>query len=322
MLLFLRSLPSLFLFLLPGVQAQFYPFCLDGISSAEFANNEPVEVIIAQAPLFSTNPAIGDKLKYLNLYHSTIIFAQGSSKRRYWTLEFDYTGGNVLKAIVPQMVPNASAPGGVSMIWNNDARFCLSNGLKWGREHWSKTYESVTNISAVKAQSAFKSFISTANGTARGMQPQYQLWRVAHTGLLGHVKQTFVEDITCNNGAIWFLHHLSTVEGAALRAEFAFRGTATILKAHRVEEVSPDDPKKAEAMVHYFQTLSDMVVSNKSMAHKFLDLMEWTIERKFVYEPNTKVYYELFGSFLPWIEFKYFEFPLMGPPWLDAEVIV
>merc|ERR1719261_2261731 len=89
--------------------AQRYDFCLDGKSDvpAEWdgAVNPSIEVIYAQAPLFSTNPKIGQAGKYLNLYHTAIALRQtntvSNAEQKYWTLEFDVQSGSIVDATLP-----------------------------------------------------------------------------------------------------------------------------------------------------------------------------------------------------------------------------
>jgi len=312
MALALRSLAALLL--VAAANAQIYSFCTDGISKADFDAKLPIEVIFAQAPLFSTNPKIGDKLEKLGLFHSAIVFAQGANDtRKYWTLEFDFTGGSLLTAIVPQISVNLSAPGGYTMTWNNDARYCLENGLKWGEKHWSKHFDVVTTASAQQMEDVFAGFVTPFNSTNHDTFPQYQLWRVERTGWFGFGQKVMIPDVTCNSGAVWFLHHLMSRQGAHFPPHFAFEGTAVLLKAHSVEPVNTTDPVQMQRMVHFFQQVSKMVAANTSIPHRLLDVMEIVVERKFVYDANAQKYYELIDSFAPWMEFAYVEFPLERP---------
>jgi len=311
---------SVFFALLLGVtRAQFYPFCIDGIAKAEFSDGSPVEVILAQAPLFSTNAKVGQKLGLLNLFHSSIVLVQGEgSARHYWTLEFDFTGHDVLNSIVPKIAPNASLPGGVSLTWENDARFCLTEGLKWGQGHWSKRFDVVTTLTADQAGKVFSDFVAVANSTEHNVKSQYQLWHVAKTGFFGGVRQTFVPDLTCNDGAVWFLNYLASTLNAPFPTGFTFRGTSVVLKAHSVSVVDTSDPAQVTKMVQYFNLITDVISANKSVGHRLLDVAMILLERKYVYDSNSQVYYELYGSFLPWVEFKYAEYPLAGPPWMKS----
>jgi len=300
-----------------SAQAGFsYPFCTDGISKADLAENEAVEVIFAQAPLFSTNPSIGQKGKYLNLYHTCIVLAQGAgSSRRYWTLEFDFTGGDVLKSIIPQFHLNLSAPGGVSMVWHNDARYCLTEGIKWGEQHWTKNFQILFDVTAAQVQQTFTDLVSVVNTTAVDTKPEYQLWRVAKKS---PDSSMLVQDMTCADGALWFLHHLKTVHKAIFPPTFEFRGTATILNADHVKKVDMSDWKAVDKMALYFKIMADLVGANKSMAHRLIDVLLLVHEsKKYVYDSNMQVYYELSGNNLPWIWFEYAQYGLLGPPWLQ-----
>lgn len=293
-----------------------YPFCTTGVPKANFKADESVEVIYAQAPLFSSNPSIGDKGKYLDLYHTCIILSQGAgASRRYWTLEFDFTGGSILSSIAPKFELNISAPGGLNMIWHNDARFCLTEGILWGEKHWSKRFDVVFTISAEQATQTFDKFVADVNNTEVDTQPQYQLWRVAKKW---PDQEMLIQDITCADGAIWFLHHLVSVHNAIPPPDFEVRGTATILNAESVTPVNMNDWKAVDKMALYFKTMGDMISSNnRSIVRRLLDaVMLVHDEKKYVYDPNMKIYYELTGNKAPWVSFEYSHYALMGPPWV------
>jgi len=291
-----------------------YPFCHQGIGPQADFSNEPVEVIFAQAPLFSTVPAVGDKGKYLNLFHSAIVLAQGAdTTRRYWTLEFDFTGGDILSSIVPQFKFDPFVPGAVKMVWQNDARFCLEDGPKWGVKHWSKRFEVVTTISAVQAKQTFTDLVAGVNNTAPNTKPAYQLWRVAKKWPDAEV---LVQDLTCADGALWFLHHIATVHKAIFPPSFQFRATATILNAETIAPVNMKDWKAVDRMAIYFKLMKDMIGAKKPMLERLTDaLLLLHDKKKYVYDSNTETYYELSGNKLPFINFEYAHYPLMGPPW-------
>merc|ERR1719329_799610 len=100
-------------------------FCDDGIM-APVVTKDDVTVVWAQAPLFSTNPQINQTGKYLNLYHTALVFRQAST---FWTLEFDSTADQLTNAIIPQVSDSNE------LVWQTDARWCLE-GIYNGRDHW------------------------------------------------------------------------------------------------------------------------------------------------------------------------------------------
>jgi len=295
-----------------------YAFCTHGIGAQADFSDEPVEVIFAQAPLFSTIKAIGDKGKYLNMYHSAIVLAQGAdTTRRYWTMEFDFTGGSILTSIVPEFKFNPFAPGHLKMVWHNDARYCLEanghDGPKWGIDHWSKRFEVVTTISAVQAFQTFTDFVAGVNNTAPDTKPAYQLWRVAKKW---PDTEVLVQDMTCADGALWFLHHLVTVHNATLPPGFEFHATATVLNAEKVVPVNMKDGKAVDKMAIYFKIMKDFIGAKKPIWERLIDVLLLVHEeKKYVYDSNSEIYYELSGNKLPFINFQYAHYPLMGPPW-------
>lgn len=311
------------LFLLLGVaQAGFpelsdfvFPFCTHGISKANFSDNEPVQVIFAQSPLFSTSPAIGQKGKYLNLFHESIVLAQGAgSTRRYWTLEFDFIRSNSLESIVPEFRLNISAPGGVTMLWHNNARYCLSEGILNGEKHWTQRFDVLFDVTASQMRRTFTDFVGVINTSTPDTKPQYQLWRVAKKW---PDSEMLVQDITCAHGPLWFINHLTTVHKAMLPPNFEFKATAAIINAESVTPVDMNDGRAVDSMVLYFKLMAGLIGANKSVAGRLFDLAGLVVDKKkYVYDPNGQVYYEVSGNKAPWIAFEYARYPLMGPPWV------
>jgi hypothetical protein len=285
---------------------------LDGIASPDFSNASQVDVIFAQAPLFSANPKIGDKLGLLNLYHTSLVFAQGEGpSRRYWTLEFDFIGGNLVKGLVPDIIVNQSS-GMESLHWRNDARYCLTDGLLWGQKHWSKRFDVLMSISPNEAKGAFHEFMMASNTTSK-----YQLWRVAQTNFRGEIEATFVKDTTCADGAVWFVHYLFSQFARAVPSKpVDLRATVVVVEATHVEAVNTNDLDAWRNVVGFYKQLVDLTSGNKSTMHKLEELAEVFFERKFVYDSNVGVYYEIHGNWLPWMRWEYASFPLTGPPWV------
>lgn len=299
-----------FFFSLVGPQAawaQNYKFCTDGIAAPELASDggiPSVDVILAQAPLFSTNPRVGDLGKYFNAFHSALVFAQGQGEERhYWTLEFDFTGGNLLTGITP-------AINGTALAWSNDARFCLEDGIKWGLKHWDQTYEMVARVTADQLRRTFNEFVLARNRTEHGMPPQYQLWRVAEEDWLGHPGKVFIEDVTCNQGPIWIFDYMRNQLNITLEPNFTLRGTQVIVNARSVEEVNVSVPVQWQAVVEYYRTMTEMLSSTPQKIATVLG----AFHQQFVYDGNAGKYYKLIGSSPRYLRILYESFPLAPPP--------
>jgi hypothetical protein len=293
-------------------------FCSDGMAKPNFTKGEVVEVIYAQAPLFSLDPRIGQHLGLINLFHSSIVLAQGAdSNRRYWTLEFGSTAPSPLAIMAPEVIANKSAPGGASMLWHNDAKYCLTYGLLHGTRHWTTHLDVVMSVSVEDVTRAFDDFVAPLNRSKPGEKPQYHTFKVAHAGFFGGIKHTFVEDMTCNHGALWFIHYLNgAVLGNLVPPDFKFKGTVAVVNAWGVKRVHSSDPQW-EHVLKYYGKLSEVVSSKKSLLQKFVDLIELAVERRYVYDPNSGEYFELIGNFFPWVSFQYDALTLTGPPWLE-----
>jgi hypothetical protein len=307
----MRCGAAFFFFSLVGPQAawaQNYKFCTDGIAAPALASvggTPSVDVILAQAPLFSTDPRIGDLGKYFNAFHSALVFAQGQGEQRhYWTLEFDFTGANLLEGITP-------AINGTALAWSNDARFCLSDGIKWGLKHWDQTYETVARVTADQLRRTFNELVLAKNQTKHGMPPQYQLWRVAEQDWLGHVGKVFIEEVTCNEGPIWIFDYMQKELSITLEPNFTFRGTQVIVNARSVEEVNVSDPVQWQSVVEYYRTLIEMTTSTPRKIAAVLG----AFHQQFVYDANARKYYKLIGSSPRYLRILYEAFPLAPPPW-------
>jgi hypothetical protein len=294
-------------------------FCPDGMSKPNFTKGEIVEVLYAQAPLFSLDPKIGQHLSLINLFHSSVVLAQGvDTDRQYWTLEFGFMNPSPLAVMVPQLVANESTPGGTSLVWRNDAKYCLTYGLLHGRHHWTTHLDIVMSTSAEDVTRVFDDFVIPLNNSKPGNRPQYHNFKVAHAGFFGKIEKTFIEDLTCNHGALWFIHYLSTL-GNPIPPDFQFKGTVALVNAWGVKQVDTTSPWQWKNVVNYYRKLSEVVSSNKSHVRKLLDVVELVVERRYAYDPNSRNYYELIGNFFPWVVFQYDSLTLTGPPWIEAE---
>jgi len=311
--------PILLLLICSTARAQIYSFCKDGISETNFGDNEPIDVIVAVSALFSTNPKLGRVTGLFGMYHGSLIFGQGTGEsRRYWTLEFDNTATNFVSGIVPDIVSNSTSPGGASLNWHNDARYCLEEGVKWGIKHWGKRFDVVASITVDQARKAFTHFVSVVNTTSHGMRPQYELFRVVDTDFFGASKNTLVKEITCFDGVAWFLHYLKSALGVALPADFVLEGTVVSLKAHSLKRVNTDDPTEMTEMLRYWRILADVTSEDQSPLGKALDMVKYVSSDKYVYDNGAGVYYRLSGSSSWFPSVHYMEIPLVTPPSMRA----
>lgn len=315
-----------FLLLVVCAQCQVYDFCTVGVPKADFAEDEGVpsiEVILAVAPLFSTNPKIGSSLGQLGLYHTAIILAQGSgTSRHYWTLEFDSTKGSIIHGAVPTIR-------GEQLSWDNDARYCLTDGLLWGRGHWKKEFDHVATITKQQAQRVFNELVLPINSSTHGGFPQYQLWRVVRTpglrlpkGAEGSLRQhflninTLVGDVTCADGINWVLHFITKDLGVPLRQGFQYRGTTVWANADHIEAVDTSNPEVWQDVLAYFKRQGHLV-SGPSFLGELVSL-PGIFPIKYIYSANKNMYYRLHGNMPPFLHVEYAPSLLVAPPMLAS----
>lgn len=309
----MRSLHLALLCLIGCAQAQVYEFCSNGVSHARFENDSAregpsIEVIAAQAPLFSTNPTIGQKAKYVSAFHTALVFAQHTNDTvQYWTLEFDFTGSSVITGVMPSI-------NGSQLTWQNAARYCLTEGLLWGREHWTEAFEPVFRINAAQAQQTFSGFIGHVNSSDLNSGPQYQLWNIANTEGWWRDRPTksLIGDVTCTDGVVWVLHYIAKTLGVFPRTGFVIRGTQVVVPASAVEPVDTRDDKVWADIVAYYTRL----VGLKSNINIFWKLYYvWRlIPARYVYDTNSRTYYRVHGNSFPYMHIKNIERELTGPP--------
>mmetsp|Transcript_43596 Transcript_43596/g.135650 ORF Transcript_43596/g.135650 Transcript_43596/m.135650 type:complete len:339 (-) Transcript_43596:82-1098(-) len=302
---------------------QVYDFCKTGIPRASFAEDggkPSIDVILAVAPLFSTNPKIGGKLGMLGLYHTALALAQKSpsGETRYWTLEFDFTKGSIIAGAMPTI-------DGEKLSWDNDARYCLTDGLLWGRDHWKKQFDTVMTISKEQAERMFDELVFPVNSTAHGSFPQYQLWRVVRSpgaklpgNLEGPRKQhvlnlnTMVGDVTCADGINWVLNYIKNDLGVPPHQSFQYKGTTVWVTAHKLEKVDVTDPAAWAEIVSYYSS-QRKIVSNVSMVEKVMGLPAF-FPMKFIYNANTNTYFRVHGNRPPYMHIEYAPSLLLAPP--------
>jgi len=287
-------------------------WCATGIKQPHFAHDEghppSIDIILAQSPLFANSPTFGRKLGLLNLFHTALVLTQqvpGTSVVRNWTVEFDPTT-NVLGAVLPKAITNTG------MVWDNDARFCVTDGVLWGEGHWSKSYKVVMRVSAAQARRVFKEFVLPLNTTAHNNKPTYQLWKVESND---KPEKTLIKDITCGDGALWILHWLATAAGAQAHADFEFRSTTITFHADRVEKVNIHNATEWAGVVQQFQDMVTLAGKGTSIPERLDEAWKAFAPVKYVYDSNSGTYFHVIGNRFPFFQVGYELIPLQGPPW-------
>lgn len=301
------SLPHVLQFFCVAVALAQQPtkdWCKDGIKVPSFSEddgNVSVKFRVAQAPLFSTNPHIGTKLRWLNLYHTALVVVQhlpGLAPKN-WTIEFDSVT-NVLGAVLPSI-------NGSTLSWNNDARYCVTEGILWGEAHWSQMLDTVLRLNASSARRIFTDFIPAVNDTAHQSKPLYQLWRVETRGV---ETSPLVKDITCGDGVNWILDFSSRV--LLTPPLFELKYTSIVVYADRISKI-PVNGKDWPDLIQYFQGMSEVTGGKEAVWHRLLEFLH-LMPVHYVYDSNAKAYYKVEGNHFPWLESKYHAVPLEGPP--------
>jgi len=251
-------------------------FCDDGISIPDVGTSD-VAVIWAQAPLFSTNPQINQTGKYLNLYHTALVFQQGS---QYWTLEFDSTASDLSKAVIPEVTANGE------LIWDNDARWCLREGIYNGRNHWTTHFDSVATISPEQTLRIFYEHIPQFNSTVPGAFPQYQFWRVEHVT----EGDLLLDDTTCSH-VFRVLEYLRDVHQVKLK-DMDYKVTRVTLPTLGSDVVDMSDSKQKAEVVDFYTQLSN-ARGGSTGVDAFMALFQFFLPLRFVYDPMTDTYYKI-----------------------------
>jgi len=289
-------------------------FCGEGVSwFPQLADRDAeFDVIVAQAPLFSTNKWIGKKMSLFGMYHTALIFAQKSTLgySSHWTLEFDAVDG-VFDAVLPQIVDG-------NITWKNDARFCLTQGLLWGRLHWTKTYSVAATLSLKQVDAIFTDVVLPYNGTGPGTLPHYQLWRMQPA-----IADYYVRDTTCADGVAWILHyiatHLNVKPGPGL---LHFRSSSVVPRSYKLRPINASETEIWASMVKYYERQIELVrgVSvdgeHASALTRLVDAFS-EVPMKYVYDAGTAKYYEIFvGRLLifPFFRFTFNDKSMASPP--------
>lgn len=287
-------------------------WCHDGISVPDLLDDggmPSVEVIVVQAPLFSTNPKIGQKLRWVGLFHTALVFVQSvNGNAKNWTLEFAAVT-NVLGSTLPQLDEENR-----TLHWDNAARYCATEGILWGREHWTQMFEPVMRLTAAQVSQLFQGFVLPLNNTQRSAKPRYQLWEVVSRDPTAH--QPLVQDITCGDGTSWVLHHATTVLGAQLRSDFQLHYTSIVVPAEAVEPANVSDPEEWQKVFDYFREMVQVVRGKEAALARLFDVL-WMLPVKYIYDSNAASYFRVIGNSFPWLEVRNRPLPLHGPPWLE-----
>jgi len=290
-------------------------FCTDGIGGmpdfAEDGGAASVEVISVQAALFSINPKIGQLFGRFNWFHSALVFKQsnGAGNSTFWTLEFDATtDGSTFAATVPAKID------GANLTWGDTGmKFCLTEGILWGRDHWKKSWETVMTLTAEQARRTFDQGIGPINATRPETGPQYQLFAVETSGRQG--SKSLVKDMTCGDGVSWFLYYAATLNNVAVRSDFRLRATHITFNAKDVVGISVTSPEWHSSVVKSYRDLFGLF--NDPIARKPLDLLRY-VPVHGVYDANSGKYYKIEHNRLPFVRFLYVERGICSPPWVES----
>jgi len=268
-------------------------------------SNTSMEVYWAQAPLFSSNPNIGDLLGKFNLYHTAIVFEQDNETA--WSLEFDITAQNkphskFTAGFLPDIVGDA-------LIWDNDAKWCLTEGVLLTRDHWQKQYEKIADIEAETFRKLVDEFVPSLNGTnhknSTGKALAYNMYQV-HNPLGKAISQ----DVTCANGAMWIREFLVN-EGVNV-TDIDWRVTRTFIGTIEPTEVVWEDELEWTMMLRYFRGQAELINGNATVAEKIL-MLNATLPMRYWFDPVLQKYWKLggvdFGFDMPIISYTNPPFP-------------
>lgn len=287
-------------------------FCSGGVQDIDLQEDNgktSVNVMIAQAPLLSDVPQIGNKLGWFGAYHTSVIFRQdlgGITIPKYWTLEFDGIAGSVFNLMMPEVV-------GDQLKWNSDARFCLTRNIMWGRDHWSKAFDSVAALTANQTKQLFQEFVRPLNASSHGVKPQYQMWRVAKQNTKGEsLGDVLVGDVTCSNGPSWLLHYVQTHFGVQTPPGYVYRSSSAVMHAATIEPVNSTDPFEWAKVVNYYKQMAGLL-GKSSKLDKLWDLFQF-LRHEYVYDTNEQKYFRLHGNRFPWYRMEYLSTPIVQGP--------
>lgn len=283
-------------------------WCSEGLHSPTFQEDygrPSIDIIVAQAPLFSNNRIIGKKLGYFGIDHTALVFLQTIGETtKHFTLEFDAVE-NVVNATVPQIDEEDH------LIWRNAARYCLTEGILWGRGHWSTGFKVAMQMTSAQVQELFGNFVRALNSSAPDRPPLYQLWRVVHRERRHEV---MVGDITCGNGVNWALNYANSTMGLSFTPGFKLASTIVTVPATAVMPVNVSDPAEWSSVVHFFRSLGGLADKKQNFFQKLMDVLQ-VLPLHYVYDGNAHIYYRVIGNKFPYFQAHLEVMQLAPPPW-------
>jgi len=178
---------------------------------------------------------------------------------------------------------------GGNILWSNDAKWCLTEGVLWGRNHWLQAYDKIATVSPTQFRTLFRKMVNPMNATA----VKYNLFRVANmTHPIDDPMRVddLINDVTCGRGAIWIRDHLIDHGVEVQEPSVGWKVTRATLKPMSISPVDMTDAKeKREVMIFYanLQKISGDALMDKMAA------FQTYLHFEFVYAPQTDTYYRL-----------------------------
>jgi len=258
-----------------------------------------VEVIYAQAPLFSANDQVGGDLGALGLYHTALIFRQGDE---HFTLEFDLTSTNAQgSSLWTGFLPIRQNE---DLFWQNDAKWCLNEGILWGRDHWNTTFDVIATVTQKQFGSLFDDLVVPLNETTL----KYNAFRVGSaTG-----GEDFVDDVTCANGMIWIRDFLEKSGVQLTEPSVGWQVSRVVLNATSVTPMNMDDELDRVTVARFYDDLEKISTTFVGIIQALVTGLNF----KYVYDPVKEIYYELNGTFTGTIPKP--QYVVAPKPWVVA----
>jgi len=203
----------------------------------------------------------------------------------HWTLEFDVTAQNK----PGHMMADGFLPriDGLDLTWDNDARWCLTEGLLHGRDHWVTKFDSFATISRDQFLKIMNEFVPSVNGTNDGRAIGYNLFHVVSAS-----GQEIVADVTCSNGALWVRDYIASL-GVPIPADFGFKATRTEVVVSASTEITRSDVVEWEQMVDFYKQLVGLLNDSKLDIYGKISAVKDIFPLQFVYDSNRGVYLKL-----------------------------
>jgi len=217
------------------------------------------------------------------LHHTALVFQQGDI---YWTLEFDVTAQNKYgHKMGDGFLPSID---GLDLIWDNEARWCLTEGLLHGLDHWTTHFESFAQVSPAQFQALVQDYVPSVNGTANGIGLGYNLFRVTDKSSGADL----VPDVTCSNGAIWVRDHLASL-GVAISSSFDFKATRVNIPVSSISEVSVADTVLWQETVDFYKQFRNLADNPNLDVYGKISALTALFPPQFVYDSNLQKYFQL-----------------------------